>query len=292
MYNIGIIGSDNSHAIAFSSLCNKKNAATGEYLFPDFRVTHIFGVNQDENQKVVQDGLVQNVVTSPDEMFGNVDGVMVVFRHGDLHLQYALPFIKRGIPTWIDKPFTIKIEDAITLINEAEENKTLLTGGSTCKYANDILDLADDIVNQKQGRVLGGAMNFPTQLDSIYGGFYFYGGHLSEMILASFGYDPRSVYATINGDNIYALLRYDNYIIGMNFLKDCYQYCATVYTDKKVYTKNIDISTAYENGFGKFAEMLKTKELPLSFDKLIKPVYLLNAIENSIKSGKEVDILG
>jgi hypothetical protein len=112
------------------------------------------------------------------------------------------------------------------------------------------------------------------------------------MILASFGYDPRSVYATINGDNIYALLRYDNYIVGMNFLKDCYQYCATVYTDKKVYTKNIDISTAYENGFGKFAEMLKTKELPLSFDKLIKPVYLLNAIENSIKNGKEVDILG
>lgn len=291
MYNIGIIGSDNSHAIAFSSLCNKKNAKTGDYIFPDFRVTHIFGVDQAENQKVVNDGMVENVVSSPEEMIGKVDGVMVVFRHGNLHLQYALPFIKKGIPTWIDKPFTINPLDALALVNSAKENHTLLTGGSTCKYADDILDLADEIINQKQGRILGGAMNFPTQLDSIYGGFYFYGGHLSEMVLASFGYDPKSVYATINGDNIYTLLRYENYTVGMNFLKDCQQYYATVYTDKKVYIKNIDISTAYENGFRKFAEMLRTKELPLSFDKLIKPVYLLNAIENSIKSGKEIEIL-
>ena len=42
MFRVGIIGSDNSHALAFSRLANIPDGE-GEYAFPDVRITGIFG---------------------------------------------------------------------------------------------------------------------------------------------------------------------------------------------------------------------------------------------------------
>ena len=42
--------------------------------------------------------------------------------------------------------------------------------------------------------------------------------------------------------------------------------------------------------FTKFVEMLKTNKMPLSFDDLVKPVYILNAIQKSLDEGREVQI--
>ena len=36
--------------------------------------------------------------------------------------------------------------------------------------------------------------------------------------------------------------------------------------------------------------MLKTNKMPLSFDDLVKPVYILNAIQKSLDEDREVQI--
>ena len=51
-----------------------------------------------------------------------------------------------------------------------------------------------------------------------------------------------------------------------------------------------DISFIYKLGFAKFVEMLKTNKMPLSFDDLVKPVYILNAIQKSLDEDREVQI--
>ena len=38
------------------------------------------------------------------------------------------------------------------------------------------------------------------------------------------------------------------------------------------------------------SKMLKTNKMPLSFDDLVKPVYILNAIQKSLDEGREVQI--
>ena len=53
---------------------------------------------------------------------------------------------------------------------------------------------------------------------------------------------------------------------------------------------DVDISFIYKLGFAKFVEMLKTNKMPLSFDDLVKPVYVLNAIQKSLDEDREVNI--
>jgi predicted dehydrogenase len=289
MFRVGIIGADNSHALAFSKLTNIPDESTGEYLFPDVRITCIFGLDKKQTEAVAKEGRIESIVEKPEDLMGKVDAVMVVFRHGDLHTRYALPFIEAGIPTWIDKPFTIKVSDAKQLIEAAEKNNTLLTGGSTCKYAYDVLMLKNALeYDGNLGSVVAGALNFPADQESEYGGVFFYGPHMAEMLMTIFGYDVKSVITSVNNGIVVAIAKYDKYQVVLNFTKDCPQYFGAVYGTKKVIMREIDISIIYKLGFTKFVEMLRTGKRPLVLEKLLAPTVLLNAIIESIETGKEV----
>ncbi len=292
MIRIGIIGSDSSHALAFSKLTNIKDNKTSEYNFPDVRVTGIFGLEKEKTKRVAEEGQIEFVADKPEDLAAKVDAVMVVFRHGDLHAPYALPFIKIGMPVWIDKPFTIKVPDAKQLIKEAKKSKCLLTGGSTCKYAYDILMLRNVVENpEKIDGIQAGAFNFPADLDSEYGGLFFYGGHLAEMMLTVFGYDVKSVSAYECNGNVVAVAKYDNYYVTLNFLKKTSEHKGIVYGGSKTVIRDLDRSIVYCLGFAKFVEMLQTGKMPMSFQQLITPILLMNAITESLKTRKEVNIV-
>lgn len=290
MYKIGILGSDNSHALAFSKLVNIPDPATGEYLYPDIRITGIYGHDSEQTEKVATEGQLDFIAEKPEDFSGKVDAVMVVFRHGDLHAKYALPFIRAGIPTWIDKPFAISISDAIDMIETAETHETLLTGGSTCKYAYDVLMLKNTVESNSIGNIITGSMNFPADLESEYGGLFFYGPHLAEMVMTVFGYDVRSVAAYVKNGSITALARYDRYDITMNFTRNSRQYVGIVYGENRTAVREIDISIVYRLGFDKFAKMLRTGKLPMPLQHLLAPTVLLNGIMKSLETGREVSL--
>lgn len=289
MYRIGIIGSDNSHAEMFAKLVNLPDIKTGDLRFPDMRISHIFGLDAERTKQVADSGMIDTIVDTPAEMMGKVDAVMVVFRHGDLHLSYALPFIKEGIPTWIDKPFAIKNGDAKLLLEEAKRNGALLTGGSTCKYTPDILGVKNAWENGSRiGKIQTAVMNFPATLENEYGGIYFYGAHLAEMAMAAFGYDVRSVVASENNGLVTAIVKYDNIQLTLNFIPGNKEYFAVLYGENGTMFKEIDIEGCYLKGFSEFAEMLRSRKLPLPLEHLYAPVELLNAIKESYETGNEI----
>lgn len=289
MFRIGIVGSDNSHAEIFSKLVNLPDKDTGELMFPDCRVTCIFGLDEERTRQVAGSGRIEFVAERPEDFAGKVDAVMVVFRHGDLHARYALPFIEAGIPVWVDKPFSIKNEDALMMIKASEKSGAILTGGSTCKYSHDIQTLKSIVRtgSTRIGRIRTAVMNFPATLENEYGGIYFYGAHLAEMAMMVFGHDARSVVASESGGVVTAVVRYDQYQVTLNFIPGSEDYYAVLHGEKGTMFREIDISTCYIKGFGAFADMLRTKKPPLSFEQLYAPVELLNAVMRSCASHKE-----
>lgn len=289
MFRIGIIGSDNSHAEIFSKLVNIPDPDTGEFMFPDCRVTGIFGLDKERTEQVARDGRIEYIAGTPEELLGKADAVMVVFRHGNLHTGYALPFIKAGIPVWIDKPFTIRNDDAKLLISTAIEHNTLLTGGSTCKYTPDILMVKNAV---EKGSRIGGiktaAMNFPATLENEYGGIYFYGAHLAEMAMMAFGYDAVSVVASENNSVVTAVVKYDRYQITLNFIPGSNEYYTILYGENGTIFREIEINGCYLKGFEQFVLMLRSRKLSMPLENLYKPVALLNAIVESYETGDEI----
>lgn len=288
MFKIGILGSDNSHAQHFARLCNVEKVY-GD----DVRIVAIYGNDDDPNhtKEVAEKGEIPFIANNPEEFMGKVDAVMVVYRRGSLHVPHILPFIEAGYPVWIDKPVCESIEDIELLRKAVEKNNTLITGGSTLKYNYEILTLKDKVESGRIGNVSGGCINFPGDLESEYGGIFFYGSHLIEMMLSVFGYDVKSVTAkTIAPKNSMVIASYEDKMVTLAFNNLCSSYYVTVYGDKKVCSQEVDISFIYKLGFAKFVEMLKTNKMPLSFDDLVKPVYVLNAIKKSLDEDREVQI--
>lgn len=75
MFRVGIIGSDNSHALAFSKLTNIKNELTGEYEFPDIRVTAIYGHDEKRTEEVAREGRIEFIAKDPKEMFSSNNAI-------------------------------------------------------------------------------------------------------------------------------------------------------------------------------------------------------------------------
>lgn len=289
MFRIGILGSDNSHALAFSKLCNVADE-DGCCLYDDVRITAIYGRDDDpaHTAQVAEEGRIEFIAEKPDDFFGRVDAVMVVYRNGSYHVPDALPFVEKGIPVWIDKPIASSTADIDKLRRAWQKSGGLITGGSTIKYNYDILTAKNRIESGFFGNVLGGCMNFPGDFSNRYEGLYFYGSHLTEMMLTVFGYNPKSLIAAKAAENkISVIVKYDTFQVVLNFV-DSGDYFITVYGDARSLTQQMDISVIYRLGFDKFVEMLRSGRMPLSFDNLVKPVYILDAIYRSVESGTEI----
>lgn len=293
MFRIGILGSDNSHALAFAKLCNLCDA-NGNYEYDDVRITAIYGFNDspEHTQEVAREGNIPFIAKSPEEFYDKVDAVMVVYRDGKYHLPAILPFIEKGYPVWIDKPIVTSIEDAEILKKALEENNTLFTGGSTMKYNYEVLGLKSRIASGNLGDITAGFLNFPANLKSEYSGIFFYASHLCEMCLSIFGYDAKSVETSVLADNNFnVIVSYDTKQVVLNFNeKTGGKLHGVVLGSEGSATTEFDLSVIYKLGFDQFVKMLRTKKIPLSFDELIKPVYMMTAIDKSIKENRKVDI--
>ncbi len=286
MLRIGIIGSDNSHALAFSKLSNLPGP-DGALRFPEVRVTALWGQEPERTAQVAAEGNVERIYDSPEEMLGAVDAVMVVLRHGDLHRRYALPFIEAGMPVWVDKPFAIRPGDAVEMVRAARKSGSLLSGGSTCKYCPDVLAVRDEYeALRRESRVISAGFNFPGELDSPWGGIWFYGGHAVEMLTTMFGSDVRSIRADVHQGNLIALFRYEEMTVVVNFA-GVGEFYATLYSPLRVAVRKLDISEVYFHGFSRFVSELRGEAGPPSHADLLRPVALLDTLAAAIESGEE-----
>ncbi len=284
---IGVIGTENSHARIFASLINNKND-DGEFNFPGFKVTLVYGEYPEESKKMEEFGCT--VVNSLEDMVGNVDAVMITARDGAKRLEFARPFIEKGIAAFIDKPFTASVKDALELVRIAKANNALLSGGSSIKHSRDIefLRLAREEFGDK---VVAGNVAGEIQIDSEYSGFWFYSPHATEMCLSVFGSHPKSVLADLNGKSVCAIVNYDNFQVAVNYIEKGHEiYSATVYAPFDLEHRTINGWFQFENECRTFVDMIKTGKMKQSYEELIAPVFVTDAIIKSYETGKKIEI--
>ena len=57
----------------------------------------------------------------PADLFGKVDAVLIESVDGSVHRERAMPFLERGMPTFVDKPFACSLADARAMADVADE---------------------------------------------------------------------------------------------------------------------------------------------------------------------------
>ena len=288
MFKIGLLGGENSHADCFAKYFNMPGAENRND--PAYRVTAVAGNYPEANKKLVDYYGLDFVAGSPQELIGKVDAVMVTARDGKFHGEFARPFIELGMPVFIDKPFTTNFAQAKELIALAKKSGALLSGGSSVKLSGDVEILAN-LVKTKGEAVHGGNVTAPVVLSSEHSGFWFYASHLTEVSLAVFGPDVRAVRAVRTGGDVAVILEYDRYLVTNHYVGECYfSYQATVVTKERNFTREIDYSLCFNRECENFVNMIERKIMPETYEQLIRPVEVMEAIIRSYETGKRIEI--
>lgn len=290
MFRIGILGSENSHATAFSKIFNGLDPKC-EMQYPDMHVVGCFGHYPEANEKLLAECGLDFIADRPEDMLGRVDAVMVTARNGQFHPEFARPFIEAGIPAFIDKPFANCGKAAVELARLAKSKNVPLVGGSSTKLVYDVQQLAFVRRNGFE-KVSSGSVTSPVNMENEYGGFYFYASHLAEISMTIFGYDPKSVHAFRCGSDVTVIAHYDGYDVTNHFVEGNYSYSATIWGPGKTYGREIDISMCYQHECAIFVDMLRSGRMSHSYEHLVAPVIYLNAIKESYENGgREVELV-
>lgn len=289
MYKIAIIGSENSHARRFARILHEGHPLLGGIPYSDFQIVGICGDSSEENKYLQQTYGIAEISDNPEHWVGKVDAVMVTARHGGKHLKYARKYIESGVPAFIDKPITIDPHEAIELINLAQKHNVPLCGGSAYAFVDDTQYMKNIVKSDKPGRVFGGSVSAPIQMKSEHGGFFFYSQHLIHIMMEIFGYNIQSVIASGREDAVTFIAKYKDFDVTGHYGTN--QCSATIYGENDVWHRNIDFSAdAYISEWRRFEHMVRTGKMLETYDDFIQPVFVLNALNESIETGKEVAV--
>jgi len=291
MFRIGIIGTENSHAMAFSRNINLPDPVIGDIPYSDVRVVGVYGPDIESARIIKAETGADFIAKSVEEFHGKVDAMMITSRKGSVHSEYAMPFIEKGMPLFIDKPFTSDVTEAEKLILAAQKSGSKLCGGSSCRRAYDVLMLQNSVRNLRaSGDIISASMNFAADPDSEYDGFYFYASHLVEMALTVFGHDVRSIICVEKDGSRLCIWRYDDIDVSLHFTKDNYNSSAVIYAKSGNIMRNIDMSLVYQHEVAQFVHMLRTGEMLEPYENLVLPVRMIAAVEESAVKRTEVRV--
>ena len=286
MKKLVILGCENSHANGF--LKNFKDKKE----FSDMQVIGVYSEDF-EAAKKLHDEFGVKVMESYDEAVGAVDGVIITARHGKNHYKYAEPYIKSGVPMFIDKPITCDGDEALKFMRELKAANVKFCGGSMLIFDKRLQKMKEDVKNQVDGQTLGGFVRAPVNLVNPYGNFYFYSQHLVEMICEVFGYYPNYVSAHKSDKAVTAIFEYDEYQITAHFIESNQKYCIGRFTEKETVVLDISDDPTGERMYGETAELcsiMRGEDGRKSHDDFISPVFIMNAIEQAFESGKKVAV--
>lgn len=281
MKKIVILGCENSHADFFLKNISEKTE------FSDMQVVGVYSEEASAAEKLNEKFGV-SVMENFDDLVGQVDGVIITARHGDNHLKYALPYIESGVPMFIDKPITASETDIIELMKRLKASKVKFCGGSSLKQDDIVRQLAKARDSVENGKTIGGFVRAPYSKENAYGGFSFYAQHLVEIVCEIFGRFPLSVVATENENTINTIFNFEDFSCCGLFANGNYLYYASLMTEKTAISHTIpDSSEWFYRELAEFHDLLSGGDQKVSAEEFAAPVFIINAIERSLKSGKE-----
>lgn len=285
MPTIGIIGAENSHTVAIAKTINIDQLVSG------FSVTHVWGETPGDAKDAQERGLIPNIVQNPEDLIGQVDAAIVDHRHPKYHLPAVRPLLEAGIPLFVDKPFCYRLDEGKEFLARARELNVPVCSFSVLPKQASFAQLQEDV--RELGRIVSVVSTGPCDIDSEYGGVFFYGIHQVDMVVRLLDWDITHVQLNRGKQNHTATLYSASGAIStMNLIGEGRVGFHVSVIGEKGRTDRVigyDENT-YLTGVLDFCRMFSTGETDETDGSILTPVAVLEALEKSQVSGEKCEV--
>lgn len=284
---IGIIGTDTSHATAFTQLLNDKS--NPNYV-PGARVVAAFkgGSPDVEASRTRIDRLAAELkdkwgiefVTSIEELSQKVDAVLLLSVDGRPHLNQVRPVFAAKKRVFIDKPFTASYADAREIVRLSREAGVPFFSSSSLRFATDVQTVRR---SDKHGGIVGAFTFGPENLEPHHPDLFWYGIHAVEMLytLLGPGCDRVTRVKTDSGDTVVGTWK-DGRIGKMRGLIQGRQdYGAVAFGMKAVLATPIPMRTDYRGLLVEIVKFFQTGVPPVEPEETLEIMAFMEAADLS-----------
>lgn len=277
---IGILGAESKHTDYFASLLN------GRRLFPDMEAVALWG--GDCPQRIAhctEVGAIPAVYGTPEEVIARSDGILITTRRGDSHRQLAVKCLQAGKPVFVDKPFSCTPEDALAMVEASQRTGTPLMGGSTLCFLPQVEEF------RERARYCSNVkLSYAADCDSPFGGWSFYGSHLTDLCSVICGMDAMSVHAVRTGSAAEIEICYPERHVTLYTRPDLEEPEVVFSSWGEERCRLPDFNRCYEYGMRAFADMMRSG-LSRGTSRLLFSTRLLAAVEQSLRSQEKISFV-
>lgn len=293
MIRLGLVGGAGAyHGRAFSALVN--GLAEGQARpegWPNFtqqvegaRIVSVWDPDRGTGEALARAFGIERVVDRMEDAADGADGVIIADDITKKHHFRAKPFLRAGVPTFIDKPLASDVDEATELVDLAVKHGTPMMSASSLRYAKETEDL----------RANPGALgNILTATTVCRGELIHYGIHPLELAVSILGTGARSVHNVgREGQNIVKIDYRDGKSLALIvYAGISYLFQLNLYGDKGWRQVVVTDSAAfYSNLLRKVAEMCRSKRPPIPYAETLEIIQILVAAQKSLYEERKVVI--
>ncbi len=285
---IGIIGSQSMHAWAFAKACNEP-CQNGNYRFPNANVTAVYGVDDtpEHLQATMEKGRIPRAASSLEELMEHCNAFMILQRRGEEHMAFAEKLIEKGYPVFIDKPVCCTHADIQKLAQLATCYNAVICGGSGFKYNRQITALKAQIASGTLGQITSACITYSADINSPYGGIFFYLPHAVEIMLELFGSDWHSLHVEVQAhDQFQVYFTYPDSQICLNLNNS--KICRVEISADRSVSEEIDASDIFVENMRHFITCTQNQKITKDTAALTEHVRVILAVKDAIESKTEV----
>jgi predicted dehydrogenase len=281
---LGLVGVNTSHADAFSRIFNGDEVQGPQ--IETARITAIWGNDRERIEQLRQQHGIETLATDPNEMIGQVDGVLVIDDTGGgaTHADLARPFIEANVPTFIDKPMTTGYADAKALFDLAAKHGTLLTSSSALRFPVEL-----DAAKERLAEI--GKISSIVSVGP--GEWFYYGIHAVELLGVVAGTGATSVHRHVFESKDVAVIEYaEGPVAVVATLRDAvYTFHVTAFGEHGWVTIEAkDMPGFYRLQMESIVAMIETGKVPVTAEQTLEVQAILHAGTKSGETGRKVMI--
>jgi predicted dehydrogenase len=224
-------------------------------------------------------------VERPEDLFGQVDGVLVLSNEGAVHLQQASPFIEAGLPVFIDKPLAATARDARAIVALAARSGGPLISASSLRFCPEIDAVRQD--RDEIGQLVGADVHAPAPLHLLNPGLLHYGVHGVELLYALLGVGCQEVTCTFHEDGEVVTGRWSDGRIGTmrGIRRGNRGYGFTAYGENAIRVATVDLRYIYRDLLAVVVPVLAGGQSPIDADEMVEVVAFQQAAFASRQDG-------